>query len=75
MTMEAVAEFRTPEQVAPTLGMKPTTLRRLCRETGINTRLERNRITLSPEDVQRMIEHLKQAKEAEPAAEADPFAA
>ncbi|MGP5395973.1 hypothetical protein ACTXMJ_06710 [Arthrobacter rhombi] len=55
--------------------MKPTTLRRLCRETGINTRLERNRITLSPEDVQRMIEHLKQAKEAEPAAEADPFAA
>lgn len=73
--MEAVAEFRTPEQVAPTLGMKPTTLRRLCRETGINTRLERNRITLSPEDVQRMIEYLKQAKEAEPAAEADPFAA
>lgn len=73
--MESTVEFRTPEQVAPELGLKPTTLRRLCRETGINTRLERSRITLSPEDVQRMVGHLKQAKETEPETEADPFAA
>lgn len=66
--------FRTPEQVAPELGLKPTTLRRLCRETKICTRLERDRITLSPEDVERMVEHLKREREAE-LQEHDPFAA
>lgn len=67
--------FRTPEQVAPELGLKPTTLRRLCRETGINTRLERGRITLTEADKQRIIEHL--TKKAEPdttSDEYDPFA-
>ena len=66
--------FRTPEQVAPELGLKPTTLRRLCRETGICTRLERDRITMTPNDVERMIAHITAAPATE-AEEIDPFAA
>lgn len=65
--------FRTPEQVAPELGMKPTTLRRLCRETGICTRLERGRITLTADDVQRIVEHIKHQRDEHH--EIDPFAA
>ncbi|NOJ63367.1 MULTISPECIES: helix-turn-helix domain-containing protein [unclassified Arthrobacter] len=51
--------FRTPEDVAPELGLKATTLRRLCRETEICTRLERNRITLTQEDVEAIRDHLR----------------
>lgn len=77
MTEVEVVEafFRTPEEVAPELGLKPTTLRRLCRETDICTRLERGRITLTEDDKQRMIAHLvksKQVDTTEP--EYDPFA-
>ncbi|NKG22246.1 hypothetical protein [Paeniglutamicibacter terrestris] len=77
MSVEEVVEafFRTPEEVAPELGLKPTTLRRLCRETGICTRLERGRITLTEDDKQRMIAHLIEAKkEAAKAEDYDPFA-
>jgi predicted site-specific integrase-resolvase len=67
------ATFRTPEDVAPEIGLKPKTLRRLCRQTGICTRLERGRITLSAEDVERIIEHIKTRPEPVPD-QTDPFA-
>jgi len=51
--------FRTPEEVAPELGLKPATVRRLARETGICTRLERGRITLTAEDTARLVDHIK----------------
>ena len=47
--------FRTPEQVAPDLGMKPSELRRYVRESGICTRLSKNRIMLHEDDVTRII--------------------
>ena len=53
------ADYRNPEDVAPELGIKPTTLRRLCRQTGICTRLERGRITLDADDIARMRQHIK----------------
>ena len=69
--------FRTPEEVAPELGLKPTTLRRLCRQTGICTRLERGRITLTEENVADIVVWIK-TKSAEPVfspnGEMDPFA-
>lgn len=76
MSVGEVAEafFRTPEEVAPELGLKPTTLRRLCRETGICTRLERGRITLTEDDKQRMIDHLVESKKPDTKdPEYDPF--
>jgi len=47
--------FRTPEQVAPELGMKPTELRRYVRESGICTRLSKNRIMFHDDDVTRLV--------------------
>jgi len=47
--------FRTPEQVAPDLGMKPTELRRYVRESGICTRLSKNRIMLHEDDVVKIV--------------------
>ena len=52
-------DYRNPEDVAPELGIKPTTLRRLCRQTGICTRLERGRITLDGDDIANMRAHIK----------------
>ncbi|MBT8162775.1 MULTISPECIES: helix-turn-helix domain-containing protein [Arthrobacter] len=51
--------FRTPEEVAPELGMSKTELRRYCRESGINTRLSSNRIMLSQDDVERLMEWVR----------------
>lgn len=67
--------FRTPEQVAPELGMRPTELRRYVRESGICTRLSKNRITLDKDDEQRIVAWVKQrnAPTAEER-EIDPFA-
>lgn len=41
------------------LGIKPATLRRLCRRTGICTRLERGRITLDSDDIAAMRAHIE----------------
>ncbi|MGO4856202.1 hypothetical protein [Arthrobacter sp. 2MCAF14] len=49
------ALFRTPEQVAPDLGMSATALRRYCRVSGINTRLGKNRMMLHADDVERLV--------------------
>lgn len=70
--------FRTPEDVAPELGMTKTELRRYCRESGINTRLSNRRIMLHQDDIVALIEWLRQrkadandwTKDSEP----DPFA-
>ena len=48
--------FRTPEDVAPELGMSKTELRRYCRETGYCTRLSKNRIMLHQDDIDRIVE-------------------
>jgi predicted site-specific integrase-resolvase len=70
--------FRTPEEVAPELGMTKTELRRYCRESGINTRLSNRRIMLHQDDIARLVEWVRERKNAaddwtkEP--EHDPFA-
>lgn len=69
--------FRTPEEVAPELGMKPTELRRYCRITGHCTRLSRRRIMLDDDNIADIVAWMK-AKNAEtvylPNGEIDPFA-
>lgn len=59
--------FRTPEEVAPELGLTKTELRRYCIESGYHTRGSRNRILLHPEDVESIIAWLRgrKAKKAE----------
>ncbi|YCK81426.1 hypothetical protein M1D89_20515 [Arthrobacter sp. D3-18] len=72
--------FRTPEEVAPELGMTKTELRRYCRESGHCTRLSKNRIMLHADDVANIIAWVRQrkAKAAEwwtdPEPKKDPFA-
>lgn len=69
--------FRTPEEVAPELGMSKTELRRYCRESGINTRLSNRRIMLHQDDINKIIEWVRERKNATAATEAvqkDPFA-
>jgi hypothetical protein len=70
--------FRTPEEVAPELGMTKTELRRYCKESGFHTRLSNRRIMLHEEDIARLIEWVRRRKDkgdewwTEP--ERDPFA-
>ena len=69
--------FRTPEQVAPELGMTKTELRNYCRISGIHTRLSKNRIMLHEDDVARLVEWVRERKNAADdwtaEAEHDPF--
>lgn len=51
--------FRTPEDVAPTLGMSKTELRRYCRESGHCTRLSKNRIVLDRENIAALVAWVK----------------
>lgn len=67
--------FRTPEQVAPELGMRPTELRRYVRESGICTRLSKNRIMLHDDDVTRLVNWVRERNAPTPEQkEIDPFA-
>jgi len=67
--------FRTPEQVAPELGMKPTELRRYVRESGICTRLSRNSIMLHQDDVERLVTWVRERNAPTPEQkQIDPFA-
>jgi predicted site-specific integrase-resolvase len=67
--------FRTPEQVAPDLGMRPTELRRYVRESGICTRLSKNRIMFHDDDVTRLVAWVRERNAPTPAeVEIDPFA-
>jgi len=67
--------FRTPEQVAPELGMKPTELRRYVRESGICTRLSKNRIMFHDDDITRLVAWVRERNAPTPEQkEIDPFA-
>lgn len=67
--------FRTPEQVAPELGMRPTELRRYVRESGICTRLSKNRIMLHDDDITRLVDWVRERNAPSPEQkEIDPFA-
>lgn len=57
------ALFRTPEEVAPELGMSASALRRYCRVSGINTRLGKNRMMLHEDDVERLVEWIRENQE------------
>lgn len=70
MTAQAIEDegrprFRTPEEVAPELGMTKTELRRYCKESGIYTELSKRRITLDTDNINDLIAWVKQRK-AEP---------
>lgn len=67
--------FRTPEDVAPELGMTKTELRRYCRESGHCTRLSKNRIMLHQDDVAKLVDWVRERKAAAAEhEEPDPFA-
>lgn len=62
--MSELPVFRTPEEVAPELGMSKTELRRYCRQSGICTRLSNRRIMLHQEDVDKLIVWVRERKNA-----------
>jgi hypothetical protein len=79
MTVEPIIPvFRTPEDVAPELGMTKSELRTYCRESGHCTRLSKNRIMLHEDDIKQLVEWVRARKDKanewsnEP--EPDPFA-
>lgn len=57
--------FRTPEEVAPELGITKTSLRSYCRLSGICTRGSRNKIMIHEDDVPRLVEWIRNHREAE----------
>ncbi|MDQ0849158.1 hypothetical protein QFZ65_001096 [Arthrobacter sp. B3I9] len=69
--------FRTPEEVAPELGISKSTLRGYCLASGIHTRLSNRRIMLTEDDIKRLREWIreKQSKKDEwqEEPEHDPF--
>ncbi|WP_307076564.1 helix-turn-helix domain-containing protein [Arthrobacter pascens] len=76
-TPQVKALFRTPEEVAPEVGVSKSTLRGYCRASGIYSRVGK-RIMLHEDDVRRLVEWIREYRDkgdewvAEP--EADPFA-
>ncbi|SDK81120.1 hypothetical protein [Arthrobacter sp. ok362] len=67
--------FRTPEDVAPELGMSKTELRRYCRESGHCTRLGKNRIMLHQDDIAKLVDWVRERNAPIPFEhEQDPFA-
>lgn len=79
MSDQTLPHFRTPEAVAPELGMTPTELRRYCRISKDHcTRLSRNKIMLTEENTDAIKAYIKQMQ-AEPVIDQktgkiDPFA-
>ena len=69
--------FRTPEQVAPDVGITKTELRRYCKQSGIHTRLGRNKIMIHEDDISRLVawirEHQATTRSTLEAPEQDPF--
>lgn len=66
--------FYAPEVIAPIMGFKATELRRYCRESQINTRLSKNRITLTVEDAKAIHRWIKKRNTLTPEEiEIDPF--
>lgn len=54
-----MAMFRTPEEVAPELGMTKAELRRYCKESGNYTLLSRRRVMLDEENIAGLIAWVK----------------
>ena len=52
----ANALFRTPEEVAPELGISKSALRNYYKVSGIHTRLGKNRIMLHEDEIPRLVE-------------------
>lgn len=73
----AKALFRTPEEVAPELGISKSALRNYCRISGIHSRVGK-RLMLHEDDITRLVHWIRQSQEKtgqwwkEP--ERDPFA-
>lgn len=57
--------FRTPEEIAPEIGVSKTSLRNYCRLSGICTRGSRNKIMIHHDDVPRLVEWIKEHRRAE----------
>jgi hypothetical protein len=53
------ALFRTPEEVAPELGIRKSALRAYCRASGIHSRLGK-RIMLHEDDISRLVEWIRE---------------
>lgn len=67
--------FYTPEFIAPIMGFNKSELRRYCRESQINTRLSKNRITLTVEDAKAIKQWVRERNTPTPEEfEIDPFA-
>jgi len=73
----AKAMFRTPEQVAPELGVSKSALRQFCRQSGIHTRVGK-RMMLHEDDISRLVvwirEHQDKTDEWWSEPRHDPFA-
>lgn len=67
--------FYTPEQIAPIIGINRTALRRYCRESKINTRLTKNTMALTLENIRALHAWIiaQNAPESHPA-DYDPWA-
>lgn len=64
--------FRSPEDVAPTLGMTKTELRRYAKESGHFTTLSKNRMMLDAENITNILTWIKKRDEMN--RRVDPFA-
>lgn len=71
MSTTETPRFRSPEEVAPGLGMTKTELRRYCRESGHFTKLSKNRVALDDENIEAVVAWVKEKKTQ--AAKIDPF--
>lgn len=61
MSEDLLPHWRSPEDVAPELGMTPTELRRYCRISKDHcTRLSRNKIMLDKSNIKAIIAYIKQ---------------
>jgi hypothetical protein len=76
-TTSVKALFRTPEDVAPELGIRKSSLRAYCRASGIYTKLGR-RIMLHEDDIKRLVAWIREQQDKEDEwwtePEQDPFA-
>jgi len=61
-----------PALIAESLGLPETTVRRFARESGIGTRLERNRLTFTEHDVEKLTEWIEARNQAADEAQWEP---
>lgn len=68
--------FRTPEEVAPELGLAKSAVRQYAKASGFHTRVGKNRIMLTQDDVDSLVTWIREqkTKEQAEARKHDPFA-